>query len=202
MKTGNRCMGMKRGNTMNISEEDIALVLRALAFAAEKHRSQKRKGRGQSPYINHLIDVAQLLWELGGVRDIATIVAGILHDTLEDTDTTAQELAALFGGSISSVVQEVTDDKSLPQPVRKRLQIEHAAGLSARARLVKIADKISNITDIMNAPPKGWSARRRREYVEWGQDVIARIRGTNESMEQHFDELCAHAFRTIGEDTS
>ena len=185
---------------MNFTEEDIALVLKAFAFSAEKHRAQKRKGRGQSPYINHLIDVAELLWELGGVRDTATIVAGVLHDTIEDTDTTADELAALFDGSISSVVEEVTDDRGLSQPVRKRLQIEHAAGLSARARLVKIADKISNITDIINAPPEGWSARRRREYVEWGQDVIARIRGTNEGMERHFDELCVHAFRTIGDD--
>ncbi len=195
-------MRMKQRNIVNITEKDIALVLKAFAFAAEKHRAQKRKGRGRHPYINHLIDVAELLWELGGVRDTVTIVAGILHDTIEDTDTTAGELAALFDGSISSVVEEVTDDKGLSQPVRKRLQIEHAAGLSARARLVKIADKISNITDIMNAPPEGWSARRRREYVEWGQDVIARIRGTNEGMERHFDELCVHAFQTIGDDMS
>jgi len=132
---------------MNFKEEDLSLLLKAVKFSADKHKTQRRKGAEGSPYINHPIDVAETLWKLGGVRDLSVIVAAILHDTVEDTDTTLSEIEEYFGPVVRSLVQEVTDDKTLPKPERKRLQIEHAPHLSTGAKRIKLADKISNIKD-------------------------------------------------------
>ncbi len=175
---------------MPVDDNDVARILNAFRFAAERHRDQRRKGGEASPYINHLIDVAGILWDDGGVRDIVTIEAAILHDTVEDTETTASELRELFGEETAAVVLEVTDDKSLPKEVRKRLQVEHADKLSPRAALIKIADKISNIRDIVAAPPVNWNIERRRRYVMWGCDVVDRIRGLNPGLERRFDKIC------------
>ena len=185
---------------MKLSVEHISLILKALGFASRKHEGQRRKGGRASPYVNHLIDVAEKLWELGGVHDLTTIVAGILHDTIEDTTTTPDELASAFGSEICSIVLELSDDKSLPKPVRKRLQVEHAGNLSSRARLVKIADKISNIHDIMDSPPVGWSCEERLNYIVWAEEVINRLRGTNENLERYFDTLCSEAKKKINEE--
>src|SRR6266568_91129 len=133
---------------MTFKEDDISAILKALSFSAKKHRNQRRKGAEGSPYINHPIDVAETLWKVGGVRDISVIVAAILHDTVEDTETTLAEIEEHFGPVVCSLVQEVTDDKSLPKPERKRLQIEHAPHLSTGAKQIKLADKISNIHDV------------------------------------------------------
>src|SRR5689334_21040807 len=126
---------------MTFEGKDISLILKALSFSAEKHKSQRRKGAEESPYINHPINVAQLLWEVGGVREIATIVAAILHDTVEDTETTPEEIEENFGQVVRKLVEEVSDDKSLPKAERKRLQIEHAPHLSLGAKQIKLADK-------------------------------------------------------------
>jgi len=176
-----------------LREADLALLLKAVSFAAHKHRDQRRKDEGESPYINHPIAVAEVLWNTGHVRDIATIVAGILHDTIEDTETTAAELEFEFGREICSVVEEVSDDKNLAKKERKRLQIEHAAASSTRAREVKLADKICNVTDLVISPPADWSSGRRQEYIEWSKQVVARLRGTNERLERKFDEACRRA---------
>ena len=185
---------------MKIQAEDISLILKALSFAARKHESQRRKGGRSSPYVNHLIDVAERLWEIGGIHDINTIVAGILHDTIEDTETSKEELVSEFGSEICSVVLELSDDKSLPKQLRKRLQVEHAVSLSHRARLVKIADKISNIHDIMDSPPLGWSFEERLDYIAWSEEVINKLRGINENLERFFDGLCAEVKRKIEEE--
>ena len=185
---------------MKINSDDISLVFRALNFAARKHQGQKRKGGNASPYINHLIDVAEILWEIGGVHDFITVVAGILHDTIEDTKTSQEELKVEFGHEICSIVLEVTDDKSLPKRMRKRLQVKHATSLSFRARVVKLADKISNIQDIMGSPPTDWSFEERLEYITWAEEVIDRLRGANENLERYFDELCSTAKRKIEEE--
>ena len=185
---------------MKISPEDISLILKTFGFAARKHRCQRRKGGRASPYINHLIDVAEKLWEIGGIHDISTIVAGILHDTIEDTEISRDELESEFGSEICSIVLELTDDKSLPKPVRKRLQVEHAGKLSSPARLVKLADKISNIRDIMDSPPVGWSFEERLDYISWAEEVINMLRGTNENLERYFDDLCIEASRKIKEE--
>lgn len=184
---------MERENHDPLREADLALLLKAVSFAAHKHRDQRRKDEGESPYINHPIAVAEVLWNTGHVRDIATIVAGILHDTIEDTETTAAELESEFGREICSVVEEVSDDKSLAKEERKRLQIEHAGASSTRAREVKLADKICNVTDLAISPPANWSAERRQEYIEWSTQVVARLRGTNERLERKFDEACRRA---------
>jgi guanosine-3',5'-bis(diphosphate) 3'-pyrophosphohydrolase len=127
------------------------LLLRALAFAADRHRGQRRKDVDASPYINHPIAVAQALAEIGGVVDAATLVAALLHDTVEDTDTTLDEIEAWFGAEVRGLVAEVTDDKSLPKQRRKELQVEHAPHRSPKARLVKIADKLANLRDVAAA---------------------------------------------------
>jgi len=169
------------------------MILDSFRYAARQHSGQFRKGKEASPYINHLIDVAHILWYIGGVRDIDVIAAGILHDTVEDTDTTEADIARDFGPGIASVVMEVTDDKSLLKRERKRLQIEHAATLSFEAKLVKLADKISNVSEIIEHPPAKWSVKRLHDYIDWGEKVIDRLRGTNQALEHHFDTIARKA---------
>ncbi|ALG69104.2 HD domain-containing protein [Beggiatoa leptomitoformis] len=175
----------------------MALLLKALRFSADKHRDQRRRDKQVSPYINHPINVATLLWEEGGVHDIVTIVAALLHDTVEDTNTTNQEIQTLFGTDVLNVVQEVTDDKSLEKAERKRLQIEHAPHKSTRAKLVKLADKICNVQDILYMPPQTWSTERCLEYVAWSEQVINGIRGINPILEAHFDQLVHQARQVL-----
>ncbi len=127
-------------------------LIAAVAFAAERHRDQRRKGEDHRPYVNHVIGVMQLLWDVGGVRDTATLVAALLHDTVEDTGTAPEEIEARFGPEVASIVREVTDDKSLPKDVRKQLQIVHAADASRAAKLVKLADKISQRAGTQHGP--------------------------------------------------
>ncbi len=177
--------------------DELALVLRALHFAADKHRHQRRKDVHASPYINHPIAVAEVLRNVGGVGDAATLAAGILHDTIEDTETTPAELEREFGREIRAVVEEVTDDMSLPSKVRKQLQIERAPQASPKARLVKLADKICNIRDLADSPPAEWSVERKRNYVTWAQAVVAGVRGTNAALEAHFDTLCERALAQL-----
>lgn len=176
---------------MTESDTDISLILHAASFAAHKHRDQRRKNVEASPYINHPIALANVLCNEGGVTDPYVISAALLHDTVEDTDTTAEELAATFGEEIANIVMEVTDDKTLPKADRKRLQIEHAAHASYRARLVKLADKICNLRDMADFPPAGWDLARRHEYFEWAGQVVDRIRGTHAQLEAVFDEAYA-----------
>ena len=165
---------------------DIALILHATAFAADKHRSQRRKDAEASPYINHPVALAHLLAQ-AGICDTTVLAAALLHDTIEDTDATAEELTDTFGGEIAAVVLEVTDDKSLPKSARKRLQIEHAAHLSTPAKLVKLADKICNLRDVSQSPPQDWSIERKREYFDWTRQVVGGLRGTHPRLEELFD---------------
>ncbi len=171
--------------------DPTGLVLKALAFAAHKHRDQRRKDEEASPYINHPISLATLLWHEGGITDPMVIAAALLHDTVEDTDTRIDELRAEFGDEIADVVLEVTDDKRLTKAERKHLQIEHAAGLSRAAKLVKLADKICNLRDVAASPPRGWPIERRREYFDWAKQVVDRMRGTHERLEELFDRAYA-----------
>ena len=172
-------------------------LLQAASFAAQKHTNQKRKGSNQEPYINHPLEVANLLANVGNVDDLDVLIAAILHDTIEDTGVTKDELAGLFGETVSGYVAEVTDDKSLPKAERKRLQIEPAPHLSHGAKLVKLVYKISNITDVTNNPPADWDLKRRQEYVDWGVAVVAGLRGANAELESYFDKLVEEAKRRI-----
>jgi guanosine-3',5'-bis(diphosphate) 3'-pyrophosphohydrolase len=175
----------------------ITPLLKALHFAADKHRDQRRKDEDASPYINHPIEVAELLARVGGVTDLVALQGAILHDTIEDTDTSPEELDREFGPDVRRVVEEVTDDKNLPKPERKRLQIEHAAHISHPARLVKLADKISNVRSVTLTPPARWPLSRRQEYLDWTEQVVGRLRGTNSSLEKLYDELLAEGRRVL-----
>jgi len=178
--------------------QTIVALFRALHFAAGKHRDQRRKGAEASPYINHPIEVAELLARVGGITDIVTLQAAILHDTLEDTQTTPQELEAAFGPEVRRLVEEITDDKQLLKAERKRLQIEHAPHLSARAKVVKLADKISNVRSIIQTPPTEWSLERKREYLDWSARVVAGCRGCNPALERAYDDILAEGKQILG----
>jgi guanosine-3',5'-bis(diphosphate) 3'-pyrophosphohydrolase len=172
---------------------DLDSFLKALNFSAQKHRHQKRKDSPGSPYIHHPIEVANILWTIGKVEDITTLIAAILHDTLEDTDTTAEHIRTTFGDEVLELVLELSDDNNLSKQERKQNQIAHAPLLSPRAKQIKLADKICNVHDVAYLPPEGWSRHRRIEYLKWAQAVIDGLRGTNESLEKCFDETLAAA---------
>ena len=187
---------MRRGaeqgpRTITGGRSGLLLILKALEFAALKHRDQRRKDQVASPYINHPIALANLLAREGGITDPVVQVAAILHDTLEDTQTTLAELRAAFGAKIAAIVWEVTDDTTLPKAERKRLQIEHASKLSHEAKLVKLADKICNIRDVADHPPARWDLARRREYFEWAKAVVDRLHGTDPVLEHLFAKAYA-----------
>jgi GTP diphosphokinase / guanosine-3',5'-bis(diphosphate) 3'-diphosphatase len=176
---------------------DISRVLDAATFAAGKHKDQKRKGSDGQPYINHPLEVAKILAEIGGVDDDDMIVAGLLHDTVEDTNTTFEDLEKKFGARATGFVRELTDDKNLPKQERKRLQVEHAPHMTHEAKQIKLADKISNIRDVTENPPANWSTERKLEYVEWGERVVAGLRGANPKLEKYFDDTVATAREKI-----
>ena len=175
---------------MKNDPEAISQILKAAKFAASKHKDQRRKDN-VTPYINHPIAVAELISSVGRVHDIKVLLAALLHDTVEDTGTKPEELEREFGSEVAAIVMEVTDDKSLPKAERKRLQVEHSAHLSHSAKLIKLADKISNVRNVIESPPIGWDETRRREYVQWASSVVDQIRGTNERLEKLFDDVCA-----------
>ncbi len=174
-------------------KNEYSKLLEAASLSAKKHRFQTRKGAESEPYINHPLEVANILANIGNVTDHEILMAAILHDTIEDTETTAEELTALFGERVCRIVLEVTDDKSLAKEERKLKQIEHAPHLSVEAKQVKLADKISNITDVVGNPPHDWTYERRVEYVNWGEKVVTGLRGANAAMELHFGELVKRA---------
>jgi guanosine-3',5'-bis(diphosphate) 3'-pyrophosphohydrolase len=166
----------------------IPLLIEALAFAAHKHRDQRRKNIAASPYINHPIALAHVLVCEGRIEEPPVLAAAILHDTVEDTETSLDEIARRFGDEIAAIVGEVTDDTSLPKARRKALQVEHASDLSRAAKLVKLADKICNVRDMADDPPANWPLERRLEYFEWCKRVIDGLRGTHPALETKFDD--------------
>ena len=174
---------------MPIQEEDLKILLKALAFAAHKHKDQRRRDVDASPYINHPISLADILCNEAHITDIETICSALLHDTIEDTETTAEELEHTFGKAIRDIVLDVTDDKNLSKASRKQAQIDHAAHISDKAKLVKLADKISNLRDVLNNAPADWDLERRQEYFDWARRVIDQLRGTHPELEALFDEI-------------
>jgi guanosine-3',5'-bis(diphosphate) 3'-pyrophosphohydrolase len=176
---------------------DTAVLLKAIEFASRKHSTQRRKGVDASPYINHPIAVAYLLADTGGVTDLVTLTAAVLHDTIEDTETTVKELDEHFGQTVRKVVEEVTDDKKLDKAVRKQLQIEHAPHLSPRAKAIKMADKIANLRDVVQSPPQDWDLERRIEYLDWTEKVVTGCRGTNAALEKLYDEVFENGKRRL-----
>ena len=174
-----------------------ALLLEAMRFAAWKHRHQRRKDPAGTPYINHPLEVAHILWFEGNIHDDCTLAAAILHDTVEDTETSFHELEQRFGAKISAIVEEVTDDKTLPGEEQKKRQIQTAFSLSREAKCVKLADKISNLRDVYRDPPKGWSRERQIGYYQFSQNVVQGIRGTHALLESLFDDIYGLFFQRL-----
>ena len=158
-----------------LDREAFSNFVRALAFASHKHSQQRRKDADASPYINHPIALVSILAVEAGINDCDTLCAALLHTTIEDTDTSVEELIEAFGGPVAALVKEVTDDKRLPKAERKLRQVEHAAHLSPKARSVKLADKIANLRDVADSPPVNWPLTRRQEYFDWAKQVVDKI---------------------------
>lgn len=170
---------------------DLTSILRAAHYAAEKHSGQKRKGEAGEPYINHLLEVAQLVSSAISEPDPNLIIAALLHDTIEDTGVTKEDLKQCFGPDVANLVEEMTDDKSLPKAERKRLQIETAPHKSPRAQVIKLADKISNVRSIIHSPPADWDHERRRQYVDWARRVVEALSSPNPALKAEFERVCA-----------
>ncbi len=178
-----------KGTKEKRPEADVPLVLRAAAFAAHKHSEQRRKDASASPYINHPIAVAEIIAGEGRVVDPVVLAAALLHDTIEDTETSYSELKGEFGETIAEIVAEVTDTKWLGKVTRKKLQVSKAQQASEGARLVKLADKIANLRDMIASPPANWPIERRREYFDWAKSVVDQLRGTSSRLERRFDQI-------------
>ena len=184
--------GAKQRELHEMGPMDFGLTVAALDYAARQHRDQRRKGSDRAPYINHPIALMHVLWTVGGVRDPTVLAAALLHDTMEDTSTTAADLVNRFGVEVAAIVAEVTDNKSLPKAKRKQLQIERAANLSDGAKLVKLADKVCNVEDMTHAPPVDWSRDRCRQYLDWTRSVVEAVGPANSALYERFER----AYRT------
>lgn len=183
---------------MQLSTSNIGLVIQAAHFAADKHRDQRRKGIRNTPYINHPLEVADRLSRIGGVDDATILAAAILHDTIEDTQTTRAELAKAFGNEIAALVAELTDETGLTWQQRKRMEIDHAPHLSDSAKMIKIVDKTCNVADTVTNPPGEWTLSRRRDYLEFAELVADGCRGVNPALDAEFDRVMAEARAKIG----
>jgi len=181
-----------------VKENHVLQFARALDFAARKHAHQRRKGELAEPYINHLSDVARRLAEGTNGEDATLVIAGLLHDTLEDTDTSLAELAKEFGREVAELVAEVSDDKTRPKAERKRLQVAEAPKKSLRAKMIKLADKTSNLNSLLVSPPKDWSIGRKRDYFKWAHQVVDGCRGVNFPLEEEFDRTYERGMQILG----
>ena len=183
---------------MQAPSTGIGLVIHAAHFAADKHRDQRRKGVRNTPYINHPLEVAERLARIAGIEDATILAAAILHDTIEDTETTRAELAGIFGNDIAALVAELTDEPGLTWQQRKRLEIDHAAHLSDRAKMIKLADKTCNVADTVANPPGEWTLSRRRDYLEFARLVADGCRGANAALDAEFERVMADARARLG----
>lgn len=173
---------------MGPSAEGIILIAKALDFAADHHKDQRRKGPAREPYVNHLSEVARLVAEATGGNDPRLVAAALLHDVIEDQGVAHATLVEKFGEDVAGLVAEVTDDKKLPREERKRLQIENAPRKSARAKVLALADKTANLRSLIAGAPSDWPQRRIRGYLDWSRNVVAGMRGTSEALEAKFDK--------------
>ena len=171
---------------------DTLRITAALDFACRKHVHQRRKGENREPYINHLAEVAHLVAQATGGDDADLIVAALLHDSVEDQGVKREEIAERFGEDVAALVMEVTDDRGIPRADRKQAQVDHAAHISPRAQVLKIADKTSNLRSVLNSPPN-WPLARKRRYFAWAKAVVAGARGTNMDIEEAFDAAYENA---------
>jgi guanosine-3',5'-bis(diphosphate) 3'-pyrophosphohydrolase len=181
----------------DVDMQDWVLVLKAADAAARWHVHQRRKGPAGEPYINHLLEVAKLVAQATEGHDPKLVIAALLHDAIEDSEVPRSMIAEAFGEEVASLVVEVTDDKRLPQDERKRLQVEKAHHKSAKAKILKLADKTSNLRAVAMSPASDWSVKRRIDYVDWARAVVNGLRGTNLWLEQQFDEAARQAEKSL-----
>jgi guanosine-3',5'-bis(diphosphate) 3'-pyrophosphohydrolase len=177
----------------NDSLQTIRELMRAAHFAAARHSEQRRKGAAAEPYVNHLLEVAELVSSALSEPDTNLVIAALLHDTVEDVGVSKEELIANFGQDVADLVMEVTDDKSLPKQERKRLQIVNAPKKTVRAQVIKLADKISNLRAILASPPSDWSVERQRQYFEWARQVVDALSAPHPGLKLEFDRLYGQA---------
>jgi (p)ppGpp synthase/HD superfamily hydrolase len=177
-------------------------VLRAADMAARWHVHQRRKVIAQEPYINHLLEVASLVTEATGGTDPNVVIAALLHDAVEDQGVSFETIVREYGKQVADIVMEVTDDKTLPKNERKRKQVEAAPKKSREAKLIKLADKTSNLRAIASSPAADWSVERRLEYVDWAKSVVAGLRGNSPWLEQQFDEAAIAAEQSLNRATA
>jgi GTP diphosphokinase / guanosine-3',5'-bis(diphosphate) 3'-diphosphatase len=182
---------------MGSEMRDWLQVLKASNAAARWHVHRRRKGPAEEPYINHLLEVAMLVAEATDGNDTNLVIAALLHDAIEDSEVPRELIAEAFGEDVASIVVEVTDDKELPKATRKLNQVKTAAMKSPRAKLLKLADKTSNLRAVAASPPSDWSVRRRIEYVRWAREVVEGLRGVNPELEAEFDEAARAAERSF-----
>lgn len=180
--------------------QELVELSRAFHFAALRHEQHRRKGERAEPYVNHLAEVLLLLAEATGGEDPVLLLGALLHDTVEDTETTLAELEETFGPEVARLVSEVTDDKALPKEERKRLQIETIRSKSERARLLKMADQTSNVRSLGSSPPAHWTLQRKQQYIHWAQAVVDGCRGLNAHLEEAFDQASQAAAEVLGSD--
>ncbi|MEM7453851.1 MAG: HD domain-containing protein [Planctomycetota bacterium] len=178
---------------------NLRRLLEAASFAAARHATQTRKDKSGSPYINHPLKVAAMLAGPGGIADLDLLIAALLHDVVEDTETCAEEIRDRYGERVAGIVSEVTDDKTLPRARRKAIQVETAREKSPAAKELKIADKICNVNDIDEDAPAGWPLTRKLEYLDWSRQVVDGCRGVNEGLEREFDEAVEKAAMRLGD---
>ncbi len=180
-----------------IRMNNLTVLTKAVSFAAAKHTLQKRKGDAGEPYFNHLAEVASLVAAATNGEDGNLIAAAYLHDTIEDTDTTYEDLELAFTTDIANLVREMTDDKSLPKEERKRLQIQNALKHTKRCQILKAADKISNLRSLAASPPTDWSTDRRSGYIRWAIEVVEQLKGNNSWLDERFADAVKAAGDTI-----
>ena len=176
---------------------DIVLITRAFNFASSRHSEQRRKGQAQEPYVNHLAEVAELVAETTNGNDANLVAAALLHDTIEDTHTQPNELVTLFNEDIASLVGEVTDDTTLLKAERKKIQIANAPKKSPRAKILKLADKTSNLRSIAKSPPKNWDSSRKAEYINWAVKVVEGLGTVPTGLKSHFEKAAQTARDSI-----
>ena len=164
-------------------------ILRAAHFAARHHAAQRRKGAAAEPYVNHVLEVADSIARVLTEPDTNLVIAGLLHDVVEDADVTKEELAEQFGSDVANLVMEVTDDKKLKKEERKRLQVVNAPKKSVRAQVIKLADKVSNVRSILASPPAGWDVERKRDYFEWAKQVVDGLTSPNAILKEEFEQV-------------
>ena len=181
---------MTSGKKKNPGE--TSRLLHAIRFAAEQHRDHRRKGKTAAPYINHPIAVAEQLARAGHEDNTDLLMAAVLHDVVEDTETEAEDLEALFGPKVTQFVMEVSDDKSLEAYERKKLVVRNIAEKSPEAQLIKLSDIVANVYDVIHHPPN-WDDQRKGWYFDWCENVVDKIRGTHKDLEAQFDELILEA---------